>query len=127
MRILNTDYISRIVVFPERKTTWYRWCEAVPAKYFLGFKIRDAKPAGWSDNGYDSDFRLPAEKIMQMSSIKDQLIYRPENLESESLFNKAIVQIELKNKDSDSLRFNSNKEAEEFAKSLAEKFPHIQL
>jgi hypothetical protein len=127
-KYLNAEKILRVQVVHAKKTSWFKWEEAVPERKFLWFVSQPALPAGWSDGYYDK--RYDEDYVLKNSSVASKLYKNTEVLNEHSIWDKPYVVIESeggKYTNTDYVYFETNIEAELFSKEVANKFPHIVI
>lgn len=126
MKVINTDKIISLIVHPSKPTTWFKWRQHVPKEKWLFFTIQKEEPEGW----YDYGALVTEDYILNESSRKDYLFRNPHSPQNKSIWDKPFVEIVTqggKYTDSSYVYFNTDEDAQNYAKDISNSFSHITL
>jgi hypothetical protein len=122
---INVEGILRIKVHYASKSTW-SWQPTTPSRRTWFFFRTEEIPAGWTDGGYFCQRETLEDVLAKNPRLYQNLEVLPENC----IWHRPWVEIEQmggKYTNSDHLYFNTNKEAEEYAKLLALSLTTIEV
>lgn len=122
---INTEKILRVKLDFATQSTRYKWMNEIPKKKFLWFTLQKPIPAGWYDSWYHKS--LEEDDILTTN----KTVYKNKNvLHQFSIWDKPKVEITSQSGKytyTDSLWFDTDAEAAQFAKEITDKFPHIKI